>query len=250
VVGDARVRGLKTREDFRRRLREGDSYGLLLGAIVVSYVLMAVLREGQWSHVVLGGTFGVVLLLALHTSHVRGTPMRIAVVIVVLWLLFNIVQAIAGEVIEGAGWAMSALVIVSPCVVLNRILRHPKINLETVLGAICAYLLIAIAFGVVYGLVDKFGSEHFFAQGNVKDPVKYLYFSYIVLTTVGFGDLTPATDSGRILVSIEALLGQIFLVTLVASLVANMGRSRNPEQARDTPDDRAAGSSGPDQPPG
>ena len=75
-------------------------------------------------------------------------------------------------------------------------------------------------------MFDRYGTENFFAQGAVGDPVKYLYFSFIVLTTVGFGDLTPATDGGRVLVSLEALLGQIFLVTLVVSLVAEPGRPR------------------------
>ena len=237
MVDDGRVRGFTTREDLRARLREGDSYSLLLAAIVVTYTLMAVLEDHPWSRLLLGAAFGVVLLLALHTSHVRGLPIRLAGAVVVLWLAVNSVQMIFGEPFEGAGFAMTALVIVTPFVVLNRILRHPKVNLETILGAICAYLLIAIAFGVIYGMVDRYGTEHFFAQGAITDPVKYLYFSFVVLTTVGFGDLTPATDNGRVLVSIEALLGQIFLVTLVASLVANMGRSRTaapePDSLRD-----------------
>jgi Ion channel len=217
-------------------MREGDSYGLLLGAIIVTYTLMAALEDRPWSRALLGAAFGIVLLLALHTSHVRGVPIRIAAAVVGFWILVNIAQTIFGEVFQGAGFAMTGLVIVTPFVVLNRILRHPKINLETILGAICSYLLIAIAFAVVYGMFDRYGTENFFAQGVVSDPVKYLYFSFIVLTTVGFGDLTPATDGGRILVSIEALLGQIFLVTLVASLVANLGRSRSTAPEPDLPD--------------
>ncbi len=218
-------------------MREGDSYGLLLAAIVATYILMAALEDVPWSRAVLGAAFGGVLLLALHTSHMRGVPIRAAGVVVGLWLALNIAQVIFGEVFIGAGLAMTGLVIVTPLVVLNRILRHPKINLETILGAVCAYLLIAIAFAVVFGMFDRYGTDNFFAQGAVVDPVKYLYFSFIVLTTVGFGDLTPATDGGRILVSIEALIGQIFLVTLVASLVANMGRERMHPPDPDSPED-------------
>ena len=72
---------------------------------------------------------------------------------------------------------------------------------------------------------------HFFAQGAASG-VKYLYFSFVVITTLGFGDLTPRTDIGRVLVSLEALLGQIFLVTVVAVLVANMGRATRRAPAR------------------
>jgi voltage-gated potassium channel Kch len=81
---------------------------------------------------------------------------------------------------------------------------------------------------------------HFFAQGAASG-VKYLYFSFVVITTLGFGDLTPRTDISRVLVSLEALLGQIFLVTIVAVLVANMGRATRhaPTAVRDPAEDLA-----------
>ncbi len=211
-----------------RRIRAGDSYSVLLVAIVVAYGMMAVLTTSQWHRTIEGVVFGVVLLLALHTSHIRGRWIQVAAVVVGAWILLNIVQSAAGEVFEGAGSLMSVLIVVTPLVVLNRILRHPQVNLETILGAICAYLLIGIAFATIYGLMDHLGGDPFFAQGDAHDPVKFLYFSFIVLTTVGFGDLSPATDPGRIVVSLEALIGQIFLVTLVAGLVGNMGRLRGP----------------------
>ena len=75
----------------------------------------------------------------------------------------------------------------------------------------------------VLGRLDTLDS-HFFAQGAASS-VKYLYFSFVVITTLGFGDLTPRTDLGRVIVSLEALLGQVFLVTVVAVLVANLGRA-------------------------
>jgi hypothetical protein len=226
-VADAHgIRRFVARESFRRRLRDGDTYGLLLIAIVITYALMAVLEESDLRQAILGTSFGAVLLLAFYTSHVRGRVFRIAAVIVGVAVTFSIIQAFVGEVFHGAGSAMLVLVVLSPFVVLRRILRHPQVNVETILGVVCAYLLIGIAFAAVYGEMDRLGSENFFAQGRVEDPVQYLYFSYIVLTTVGFGDLTPGTNAGRILVSIEALFGQVFLVTIVAGLVSTFARSR------------------------
>ena len=70
--------------------------------------------------------------------------------------------------------------------------------------------------------------------------MKYLYFSFVVITTLGFGDLTPRTDIGRVVVSLEALSGQIFLVTVVAVLVANLGRAARPSpKAADSDADEA-----------
>ncbi|HZJ26985.1 MAG TPA: potassium channel family protein [Acidimicrobiia bacterium] len=224
------------RELLRRRIREGDSYGLLLAAIIVTYVLMVFLDGTAWGRVALGVAFGGVLLLALYTSRVRGRMFKIAGVVVVVAVAANALQGVLGSAYDGAGIATVALVVVAPVAVLQRIARHPRVNLESILGVICAYLLIGIAFASVYGLLNRLESDPFFAQSSGRDPVDYLYFSYIVLTTVGFGDLTPRTDTGRVLVTIEALMGQIFLVTVLAGLVGSFGRDRyRPQPERSGP---------------
>jgi hypothetical protein len=237
VTDNSSIRRLASREAFIEKMRAGDSYSVLLVAIVVVYAMMALLDNNQWSRTLEGAAFGGVLLLALHTSHVRGRLIKVAAVVVAFWILFNVAQSIFGEVVRGSGYAMTVLIVLAPLVVLSRIMRHPKVNAETIMGAVCAYMLIGIAFASLYGLLDRLDTRHFFAQGQTTDPVKYLYFSFIVLTTVGFGDLSPATNTGRILVSLEALLGQVFLVVLVAGLVGNMGRRQRASASVDDPDD-------------
>jgi hypothetical protein len=117
------------------------------------------------------------------------------------------------------------LVLICPIIVLVRIFRHPIVNIETVLGAIDAYLLMAITFAGIYRFMNSVDGP-FFVQIRNPNGIKYLYFSFVTITTLGFGDLTPNRDSGRVAVSIEALLGQIFLVTIVAVLIANFSRAR------------------------
>ena len=215
------------RPDYRRglrRLAEGDTYGTLLILIVIAYAVMALVESTKWARLITGICFGATLLLALHTSHVRGRIIRVAAVIVGLTLVWQAGLAITDhEPFRGAGAVGTLLVIASPFVILVRIFRHPVINVETILGAIDAYLLVGIAFAAVYGALDTIDPS-FFAQGE-ESGVKYLYFSFVVITTLGFGDLTPRTDFGRVIVSLEALLGQLFLVTVVAVLVANIGRA-------------------------
>jgi hypothetical protein len=209
------------------RLRRGDSYGLLLLAIVVAYALSAVCGRSAWAGVVVTVAFGCVLLLALHTSHARGRSMRVVAVFVVVAVLMAVAHAATGtRSIEVAGYTSVLLGFAAPVVVLRRIARHPVVNVETILGAIDAYLLVGIAFAALYGAMDALGTHDFFAQGPTRSAVDFLYFSFVVLTTLGFGDLTPATSLGRVTVTLEALLGQMFLVTVVAALVANIGRAR------------------------
>jgi hypothetical protein len=209
---------------FAARFAEGDTYGTLLVLIVVAYVVMAVTEDSKWSRTVVGVAFGSTVLLALHTSHVRGRVIQIVGAIVAVSVLWTFGLALFDhDPFLGAGHVTIALIIAAPGVILYRIFRHPVINIETILGAIDAYLLLGIAFAAVYRMLDSVDA-HFFAQGAASG-VKYLYFSFVVITTLGFGDLTPRTDMGRVIVSLEALLGQIFLVTVVAVLVANLGRA-------------------------
>jgi hypothetical protein len=212
------------RKSFAARFAEGDTYGTLLVLIVAAYVIMAVVEDSKWARTVTGALFGGTLLLALHTSHVRGRIIRIAtaiVIVLVAWSAF--LAATNNEPFTGATHLNILLIVAAPGVILYRVFRHPVINVETILGAIDAYLLLGISFAAIYLMQEDF-DPHFFAQGAASG-VKFLYFSFVVITTLGFGDLTPRTDIGRVIVSLEALLGQIFLVTVVAVLVSNMGRA-------------------------
>ncbi len=212
------------RKSFATRFAEGDTYGTLLVLIVVAYVIMAVTEDSKWSRTAVGVAFGAALLLALHTSHVRGRIIKLAAVIVGAAVLWSFSLALFDrEPFIGAGHITVILIVVAPGVILYRIFRHPVINVETILGAIDAYLLLGISFAAIYRMLDGV-DPHFFTQGAASG-VKYLYFSFVVITTLGFGDLTPRTDIGRVVVSLEALLGQIFLVTIVAVLVTNLGRA-------------------------
>jgi hypothetical protein len=87
-------------------------------------------------------------------------------------------------------------------------------------GAVAIYLLLGLIFADVYMCLAQLSGVAFFAQTASPSSVAYLYFSYTTLTTVGFGDLTAGTDPGRMLAVVEALMGQLYLVTIVAFIVA------------------------------
>jgi voltage-gated potassium channel Kch len=89
-------------------------------------------------------------------------------------------------------------------------------------GALCVYVLIGMMFAFVYGALGALGSKAFFAQQAHATIPDYLYFSYVTQTTVGYGDLTAATGLGRAVAVLEALTGQIYLVTVISLLVGSM----------------------------
>jgi Ion channel len=94
-------------------------------------------------------------------------------------------------------------------------------------GVLCVYLLLGTVFAFLYGLAAEVDDGGFFATGAPENQADFLYFSFSTLTTTGYGDLTAATGLGRSLSITEALLGQIYLVTVVALIVGNLGRSRS-----------------------
>ncbi len=117
----------------------------------------------------------------------------------------------------------------SVVLVLVRVARQRVVTISTVFGALLAYALLGFAFASVYAAIDLATGDAIFAQGVVPQA-DYVYFSFVTLTTLGFGDLTPALDIIKRLVVVEALIGQIFLVVLVARLDSLWARPQDTRQ--------------------
>jgi len=234
-----RRRSLRSgRDAFKEQLIRGDTYGLLLGLLLVTYVLIALLERSPWERFFVSVMLGLIVLLTLHTSHVRSRAFRVGVALVLVIELSTFVQALVGrQGNDGTSYLMFVLVLIAPLVILSRIMRHEVIGMETILGALCIYVLLGIAFAGIYFGINDAEPLGFFAQPGPKTNVDFLYFSFITQTTVGYGDLTPGTDAGRVIVTFEALIGQVFLVTLVARLVSMYGhalhRGETPSQGPD-----------------
>jgi Ion channel len=102
------------------------------------------------------------------------------------------------------------------------ILDQGEVNAQSVTGAVCVYLLLGLAFTFVYGALAALDSGPLFVQGTDGTLALRLYYSYITLTTVGYGDYTLVSNLGHMLAVIEALAGQLYLVTVVALLIARI----------------------------
>jgi hypothetical protein len=214
-----------------RRLRE--RYGLLLAAIVVTFAVQGIATPGPVEQVAVCALLGVTLLLALWATNTKPRITRPATVFVILVLIASLAQALNGEIDSAATRAANAvLVALAPPAIVLGVLRDLReretVTIQAVLGVLCVYILIGMFFGFVYGTLGRLGAAPFFAGGQQSSVASCLYFSFTTLSTVGFGDLTARSNLGHTLSVTEALLGQIYLVTVVSLLVANLGRSRRP----------------------
>ncbi len=217
--------------ELTKRVGRGDTYVLLLVLLLLAYFLMSLLPATTWGRLLVEVVSGSTLVIALRTSHAKPGLQRVAVIAVavgfVLTLLGSELTAVRGLV----GLVLVALLVVTPLVILNRILRHPSVNIETIAGAVDVYIILGLIFAGFYRAVGDIAGSPFFVQVQHASPNQFMYFSFATLTTVGYGDLTPAMSFGRSVVVLEALTGQIFLVTLVARLVSLWPRRNREDQS-------------------
>ena len=137
--------------------------------------------------------------------------------------------------------ASGLLVAFAPVVIAGGLVRDVRaegaVSMRTLSGVLAIYLLLGMFYSFVDAAVAEIGSSPFFAGNAAPDRSDFLYFSYVTLSTVGYGDLVAATDVGRAVAVSEALLGQIYLVTVVALIVSNLrpGAAGGSASAASTP---------------
>jgi hypothetical protein len=199
-----------------------DSYASLLVLLLANFFLLELVDDPRWA--ALGSTLLAAAALVVAISD-PATGQRItrrqAIQIAVCVALAPIVLFVDSATAVGLIYLLPASLLVTATlpVTVSRVLRHRRITYETVLGALCAYVLLGLLFAFVYLAVHELRDAPFFAQPGPHAQSEYLYFSFVALTTLGFGDLSPDVGLPQALTVLEALCGQIFLVTLVARLV-------------------------------
>src|SRR6266508_2982906 len=175
---------------LRRLLRSfssTNSYGLVLLMIVVTYVLAASL-SGRWAAAIAA--------------------------------VANLFGGKNSDFVAAAFLASTVLYVVAPFSIVRHIGYRPTVDQETMLGALAAYLLIGMAFAFAYRLIGAVQASPFFGAGGDGTVSQDLFFSFVTLTTTGYGNLVPAGNPGQSLAVLEALTGQLFLVTAVAKVVS------------------------------
>ena len=206
------------------RRRASRTFGIVLLLIGVSFVFAASAPDSAWTVSVLVLLQSLTLVAAIWTSGLARADSWLSLGVLGLAVVSATISlAVGGSILLGIVAILSGVLSVGVIVVLTRaITLEHEVNAQTVLGAICIYVMIGMVYVFLYGSVATIDSANFFAQGTDGTRSIRLYFSYIPLATVGYGDYTPATNLGHMLAITEALIGQLYLVTVVAVLVTRM----------------------------
>lgn len=229
----ARVRRSWVERTFDDQGRGLDRFGLLLFLTIVSVVGLALVEvngPNSSTHtpaqdvgsLVSAVVVGLTLVVALRASGLKRRRQAWVDVMVGLVVVGYVASLLGtrtpeGQAAPGVSGVLIVLACVAPVVVVLRLVRHRDITLATILGAISAYLLIAVAFFYIFLTLGSAQGSFF---GTEQPSMTYMYFSLSTITTVGYGDFTAVTPLGRLLANSEAVIGQVYLVTFVAFIVS------------------------------
>ncbi|MET0973181.1 MAG: potassium channel family protein [Thermoleophilaceae bacterium] len=209
-------------------------YGVVL-VLAAASIIFQMAADGagpeRWITIVLQAMTLVAAVRAAQTRK-RGVLVAswVALAIAVISLVVLIVE---GEIPEGPAAIVSGLLVgVAPAVLVGGLVRDFRgegtVTTRTLAGVLAIYLLIGMFFAFVYGAVEAIDGGDLFVQITNATPADRLYFSFVTMCTVGYGDLTLGGNFPRTLAVLEMLFGQIYLVTVVALIVSNLGHRRQP----------------------
>ena len=207
-----------------RSFVSADSYGLVLLLVVATYVVSVSVTE-RWAVSIVLTVQLATVWLTLRISQAR----RVTRFIVSIVLSLAAVIAVVGFFAHNPGGELGVIFIVccllyliAPIsIVRHRMLRR-EIDTEALLGAIAAYLLIGMSFAFAYRTAGEFGNVPFFGSAGHGTLSQDLFFSFVTMTTVGYGNLVPAANPGQTFAVLEAVIGQLFLIVAVGKIISSM----------------------------
>lgn len=170
----------------------------LLSLLLFSAVLYTVIGRGRITTVafILG-----IPPIAIHVGNIFGYLMR--------W--------------EVAATAMGTGFLLFVCVLFVRaVVSEPTVTTDTLAGAVSAYMLIGITYGVAYGLIEQVSPGSFERTSNAMrtiQPPELIFFSFVTLTTVGYGDVVPLHGLAKSLTVLESITGVMYPAVLVGRLI-------------------------------
>jgi len=212
-----------------RRLRSRQhGYGLVLLLVLASASFQVAAPDADWSRLVSIGLGAATLATAVWAARARRRWVRaVAAVTLAIAAAALVVLAVTGDLSRApAALVNAALILVAPTVIVAGLVRDVRaegaVTIPTLSGVLAIYLLLGMAFAQFGSAVEAIDEGSYFAGDPDPGLSDFIYFSYVTLSTTGYGDLSPVSDVARMLAVTEALLGQIYLVTVVAMIVANL----------------------------
>ena len=210
--------------DPPRSFNLADSYAIVVLLVLATYIVSVSVTETRAASIVL--TFQLATVwFTLRTSQARRVVRRVADVVLCLAGAVAIVSFFAhnpGDQLGGVFAVSCLLYLIAPFSIVRHLMLRRDIDRETLLGAVAAYLLIGMFFAFAYKAASELGSVPFFGAAGHGTLSQDLFFSFVTMTTVGYGNLVPAANPGQTFAVLEALVGQLFLVVAIGKTISSL----------------------------
>ena len=204
-------------------------FGVVLFLLLVAVFFSVSAPDGPWAVLLTTVLLAVCLAVAMRASGARARAVRAWWAVAALGVGASVLIASTQDAgVAGGYLALTSLLLTVGAIgaIVRRLRLQTEISLLTVTGAVCVYVLLGLSLAFVSEAVGQLVSRPFFASQDGGTRGDYVYFSFVTMATVGYGDLAPQSGIARALAVTGGLVGQIYLVTAVAALVGNLGRRR------------------------
>ena len=210
----------------RLKLRRFSTVQLLI-ALAVLLIFAPFVEEFRGGNLIISLLFTLVLLAAVFAVANRKRSLAIALVLAVPAIAGRWINHFRPDLIHPSVFLVCSLVLLAFVIahLLRFVLRAPVVTVEVLCGSIAAYLMLGLMWTVAYWLVDQLTPGGAFSfntnrGGQSINGFTGFYFSFITLSTVGYGDITPVSRLARWLAALEAMTGLLYVAVLIARLVS------------------------------
>ena len=207
-------------------------YTILLVSILAMVIIQPIFADHQRLQGIVTLSMSLVLLSALYTLNLSRAYFTVGLLLMVpafigRWILqFHHSQGL--EVF--AATTASAFILMTVTALVRELFSIKRVTLDSISAAICAYLLLGVGWGFIFAIIEmehpgSFTAELFIPNAGPGSPIirafhNFIYYSFVCLTTTGYGDIAPKSDMARVMSVLESITGQMYLAILIARLVS------------------------------
>lgn len=199
----------------------------LLASLILLLAVYPYVDTGTTGTVALKVLSSFILITGVYAVSNRRRQVVIAALLAVPAFGLGWLDVVTGNPVLGTAESVFTLLFYAftALVGLSRVLGERRITTDTIYGAVSVYLLMGLTWATAYGLVESINPGSFSADpgGGAFTFPTFIYYSFVTLATLGYGDITPITDQARSLAVLETVSGTIYIAVLIARLVAAAG---------------------------
>lgn len=203
------------------RLRVG-RFSFLLLSILLLFALRPFLEGYVAISILTEMFFSLILISGIYAISDRKITLVIALIIGIPALLLDWGFMAAGAASSSltARILLALFFLFALIIVLSNVMAREKVSSDVIMGAACAYFLFGILWAYVFFFLETALPGAFqFGAKQAREFAHFVYYSFVTLTTLGYGDITPVSSHARSLAVLEATTGQLYLAVLIARLV-------------------------------